>query len=323
MRKLILTLTCALLALSMAVPALANSADAYRNMRENMEAEDRPTPKEQDLNFITQEEYEAQLAGEEELDYTDQWGINPDDIANFSDSAMREKRIAIYMNRKFSDRTKEWITPVRASSNTTVYGNKQSSGTMTQGGQVTNSNNSSDIGVSGQTTQGLDFRMVDQPRQGPGEESAWMWEFQDGFMNAFLEAGANLVDRSVITRLQGAESLRGKNEATVNEQTIEVDALKGYADIFIELLASPKRSSSKSPYNYDLKAMAKEVKTGRILAMVTSMKWPPYKKKSKQEVMMTTDEGVSFQNVEDIEYPDVREAGEKMACELMRRLARR
>lgn len=323
MRKLILTLTCAMLVVLMATPAMANSADAYRNMREGMETEDRPAPREADMNFVTQEEYEAQMESDEELDYTDQWGINPDDIANFSDSAMRDKRIAVYMNQKLSDRTKEWITPVRGTTNTTVYGNKQSAGTMTDDGQVSSSTNSSDIAVSGQTTQGLEFRMVDKPRQGPGEESAWMWEFQDGFMNAFLEAGANMVDRSVITRLQGAESLRGKNESTVNEQIIEIDALKGYADIFIELLASPKRSSSKSPYNYDLKAMAKEVKTGRILAMVTSMKWPPYKKKTQQEVMMTTDEGVSFQNMEDIEYPDIREAGEKMACDLMRRLARR
>lgn len=323
MRNAIMTLMCAMLVAIMATPALANNADAYRSMRENMETEGRPAPREEDLNFVTQEEYEAQMAGEERLDYTDEWGINPDDIANFSDSAMREKRIAIYMNRKLTARTKEWITPVRATTDTTVYGDKATSGKVTEDGRVTSADNSSDVDISAKTTKGLEFRMVDKPRQGPAQESAWMWDFQDGFMNAFLEAGANLVDRSVITRLQGAEALRGKNESSVSEQVIEMDALKGYADIFIELLISPKRSSSKSPYNYDIKAMAKEVRTGRILAMVTSLKWPPYKKKTRQEVMMTTEQGISFQDVEDIEYPDIREAGEKMACDLMRRLARR
>lgn len=89
-----------------------------------------------------------------------------------------------------------------------------------------------------------------------------MWRFQDGFEGPFLTAGARLVDRNTIIRVMGDT----KPEVT-DRQRIETSALRGLADVFVEVLQVQDRGS---PSGYVFRAIAKDVNTGQIIATVTS-----------------------------------------------------
>ena len=99
--------------------------------------------------------------------------------------------------------------------------------------------------------------------------SNWKWRFENRLTEGFLSSGVKLVDRATIMRLVAADVDDAKDSSgLLSVKKIEMDALKGYADIFIEILAMP---SGRSELKYELRASAKKVKTGEILAMVTTL----------------------------------------------------
>ena len=85
-----------------------------------------------------------------------------------------------------------------------------------------------------------------------------MWRFEKGFEDPLLRAGAKLVDRSAMIRIAG-----DKNTKTTDVQRIEMSALRGHADIFIEVLMT---YDSGSPSGYLFRATAKDVNTGEVIA---------------------------------------------------------
>jgi hypothetical protein len=88
------------------------------------------------------------------------------------------------------------------------------------------------------------------------------WRVEQGFESQLQKAGARLVDRNAIVRLAGTAA-----GAAPDIQRVEVSALKGYADILVEILAARDSGSSSG---YLFRATAKDVRDGRILADVTS-----------------------------------------------------
>jgi len=97
----------------------------------------------------------------------------------------------------------------------------------------------------------------------------WAWQFEDHLMNDLLSSGVKLVDRATIMRLVASKVDSSKDSTgLLSVKKIEMDALKGYADIFVEVLISPSTNRSLI---YDVRLTAKEVKTGQIVATVTSM----------------------------------------------------
>jgi hypothetical protein len=96
----------------------------------------------------------------------------------------------------------------------------------------------------------------------------WSWRFEDKMMNALLASGVKLVDRATIMRLVAAKEERCKDSTgMLSVKKIEMDALKGYADILLEVLVYPAKNKNRM---YDVRLMAKKIKTGDIIATVSA-----------------------------------------------------
>jgi hypothetical protein len=121
----------------------------------------------------------------------------------------------------------------------------------------------------------------DPHADGRSDEKAgkrWNWAFEDELINKFVRVGTRTVDRSTIVRLMGTQTPEMLKTTTrheydgqyynqgMNVKNIEMNALKGYADLFVEILIT-KQPTLK---DYEFKAKVIEVKTGEIKAHTTS-----------------------------------------------------
>ena len=168
-------------------------------------------------------------------------------------------RVAVYWNRQLNDRLSQWDSTDRTlttDKRVNIAQGLDPSVDKTGTRQVQESE-------SGTTTQrmGLEGR-----RTGPGEP--WEWEFQSGFLDPFMRAGTRIVDRTAILRITAARATSsiGRPQALDN-QPIEIDALQGHADLFVEILLSP---SPQMPGGQEFLAVVKDVNTGQVFAHVNS-----------------------------------------------------
>ncbi|MGR9051773.1 MAG: hypothetical protein ACU84J_03925 [Gammaproteobacteria bacterium] len=100
-------------------------------------------------------------------------------------------------------------------------------------------------------------------------DADWGWRFENRIMDDMLAAGVDLVDRATIMRLVSARVDDAKDSTgMLSVKKIEMDALKGYADLFVEILALPSQDPRR-PYEY--RAVVKRVKDGTIIASVTTL----------------------------------------------------
>lgn len=189
-------------------------------------------------------------------------------VANFTSAYQRNgrPRLALYWNRQLSDTLSEWYSDVRVvgRSDTTnnISGNLNLKGGLS-GDAALNQTGSSE------STLEVQRRIHDAQRAQPSE--SFEWEFQDGYLAPFLEAGASVLDRTAIIRLTGADMVGS------SASTVEVRALQGKADYLMEILGAPNGQSS---VGYELRARILEVSTGRIVAYVNSRglkEWNPEK----------------------------------------------
>lgn len=90
------------------------------------------------------------------------------------------------------------------------------------------------------------------------------WKLESSFISGLVSAGTVLVDRKTIVRKTG----RGAAGQTPNQQSIEMDALLGHADILIEVLQTTDESA---PLDTSFRVSMKRIANGRILGQfVTS-----------------------------------------------------
>jgi hypothetical protein len=186
------------------------------------------------------------------------FGERADVVSGFASAyaANGKPKLALYWNRQLSEALNEWYSDTR------IVNRTDSSSTMS--GEL----NLDKTGTTQNTTE-IQRRVQDR-RRGTVSES-FEWEFQDGFLAPFLEAGAVVLDRAAIMRFTGADM---QNSA---ENLVEVRALQGKADYLLEILVSPNWQSTTG---YELRTRILEVKTGRIVAMVNSRnlkEWNPEK----------------------------------------------
>lgn len=208
-------------------------------------------------------------------------------------------KIAIFLNRTLSDDVREWKTGYR--------------GVVAGSGSVTTSSETQlryreetvkgPVAVSLQQENG-----VKEARDNTSE--SYLWEFEAGFMQPFLSAQANLVDRATILRLVSKDSDQGLANDLIETKKNEMNALLNHADIFIELLIT---RSPSAPTGYEFKAVAKEVKTGRILALATSLSWDNAGEAPKK--VITTETG--YKIIDDPKMPKVQHVSKDMAIDLM------
>lgn len=194
------------------------------------------------------------------------FGQKADMVANFASAYARngKPKLALFWNRQLSDTLNEWYSDTRIVNRTD--NNSAMSGEL-------NLNQSG----STQNTTAIERRVTD-PRRVSTSES-FEWEFQDGFLAPFLEAGVTVLDRAAIMRLTGVDM------AGSGERTVETRALQGKADYLMEVLVAPNQ---RSTVGYELRARILDVKTGAIVAMVNSKslkEWNPEKR------VLATDRG--------------------------------
>jgi hypothetical protein len=172
-----------------------------------------------------------------------------DVIARFRDAYAQggRPRLAFWWNRQLSDTLAQWYSDTR-----TVTADKTRNTTE---GDLSLKQSGGKQSVT--ETQRRAGDSAERPSRGEG----WEWEFQDGFLGPFLQADANVVDRTMITRIMGA----GAEE--IDPKTVEVMAMQTMADLMVEVLVADQ---TKSTTGYELRARILEVKTGRILAVVNS-----------------------------------------------------
>lgn len=90
------------------------------------------------------------------------------------------------------------------------------------------------------------------------------WKLESSFVSGLVSSGAILVDRKTIVRKTG----RRATGLTPNQQSIEMEALLGHADILIEVLQT---SDDAAPLDTSFRVTMKRIVTGRILGQfVTS-----------------------------------------------------
>jgi len=97
----------------------------------------------------------------------------------------------------------------------------------------------------------------------------WMWSFENQLIDDFLASGVNIVDRATVMRLVAADVDVAKDSTgMLSGKKIETDALTGYADIFIEILALPSKDYQR---RYEYRALAKRIDNGQLIATVTTL----------------------------------------------------
>ena len=173
----------------------------------------------------------------------------PDTVGRFIGAyqGAGKPRLAFFWNRQLSDTLNTWYGDQRIVSTNRSEGN-------TSGDFNLNQSNSAQNTVEVQ-------RRNPGERQRPQREETWEWEFQDGFLGPFMQAGAIVLDRAAIVRLTGAELPNG------DDLTTETRALTGKADLLVEVLNTP---SAQANTGYELRARVIEIRTGRLLATVNS-----------------------------------------------------
>ena len=184
-------------------------------------------------------------------------------------AAKGSPRIAVFLNRSLSDEVRQWRTSERllvsGEGEQVRVGTTDSAAASeaTVNIQADTVNIQGDVGVTGTaeikgsndkqralTIQSQQY-IEEEKRQGPGER--WMWAFEEGVLEPFLQAKANVIDRPTILRLAAAKSDEDGDIRPIAPKQIELDALRDHADILIELLVSGSEPKEGGGYTAQTK----------------------------------------------------------------------
>jgi hypothetical protein len=200
-------------------------------------------------------------------------------------AANNSPRIAYLFNHPLSEDVRQWRTNERLvvtgdGEKISIAGSRNDSDVNVQAGTV-NINSKTPgqdkIKIEGSsdktrsvTVQGQQY--IEEGKR-PGQDGQWAWVFEDGVLDAFLQAKANVVDRATILRLTALQSGDDSEISAATPKRIEMNALQEYADIYIEVNASKRDLSgdNNKGLGIELKAKAVEVKSGKILASISNV----------------------------------------------------
>lgn len=175
----------------------------------------------------------------------------------------RSPRIIIFWNRALEDEVAsdyENYERERSVRSNDYHGLKEETSGPT--GQSTREEGGSVEESSRETTSGT--RRLKPVRRGVISSEAVDWRIQQGFKVMLGRGGAQLVDRTMVMRLAGVAA---KADAASNIQELEMVGINRYADILLEILATP---DSSSPNGLTFRVTARDLKTTRPLIDVVS-----------------------------------------------------
>jgi len=174
-------------------------------------------------------------------------------------------RIAVFWNRAFTDQLSQWIGSQRV--------------VVASQGSVAGGYGGNRLALKGSEQSALytESRQPDNPRQQMAELPAA--EFETGFMEPFIAAGAKVVDRAATMRLARHKE-RGElgTDQVADPINVETAALVGYADVLAEILMI---HSPDAPLGVKFRVNLKDVKTGQIIQTILTAAKPP--KSGKRE----------------------------------------
>ena len=105
-------------------------------------------------------------------------------------------------------------------------------------------------------TQGSEVTTQAQRQTGLSERD--LWQLETEFTRRLLDAGALVVDRATTMRL----AARAPGGGGADAQAVEMSALVGHADLFLEVLLT---ADASAPLGWGFRSNLKEIKTGRVL----------------------------------------------------------
>jgi hypothetical protein len=209
-------------------------------------------------------------------------------------------RIAVFWNREFTDQLSQWIGSQRV--------------VVASQGSVVGGYGSRKLALKGseQSAVYAESRQPDNPRQQMAELPAA--EFETGFMEPFIAAGAKVVDRAATMRLARHKE-RGElgTDQVADPINVETAALVGYADLLAEVLMI---HSPDAPLGVKFRVNLKDIKTGQIVQTILTPAKPP---KSGEREWEATSEGYA-EKPEPPAMPD--KVGRQLAFETMTAMAR-
>jgi hypothetical protein len=233
-------------------------------------------------------------------------------------TAKQSPKIAVYLNRELSADVREWHVPARL----IVEGKMKIDRAGVQVAEDTQATSSgarrvSQVAGGESTVKGKDGKFYEQirlsdDRTAPPE--AWVWQFEQSYFSPFLNAKTFLLDRATILRLTAGENA-AVSDSAVREKQLEISALKGKADLLMEILI---HRNSSSPVGYEFKVAVKEVQSGRLLSSVSSLTWKQerLRRVSGGRVIATKD---GYQ-VTDDPFPKLDRVATELAHDVMRSL---
>lgn len=181
-------------------------------------------------------------------------------------------KMTIFFNRFLSDEIREWSSNSRfiSSGNGSFKLADSNSSVMEDNGLVNHASYPDDGENKTMDMEVMDGSIIitSQVKKGlEGDRSSIveenMWRIENGFIKGFREAHANIVDRPTILRLM-AMKYDSNDTVDLPEKNIKMSALSYYSDVYIEMMIK------RIGHEYYFKTIAKEVKTGRILAIAGS-----------------------------------------------------
>jgi hypothetical protein len=190
--------------------------------------------------------------------------------------------IAILWNRRFADVFSQWQADSRQSSEVSMSGRpldttegakdetkgeKSESDKNIDCSWYLSSNSSGDCNLIRRSY--TEKRIQNDPEINHIKHTSQLAEFKfnAGYAQAFLSAGATVIDRATIMRLVERQQQKARGNATAPDYyRIEADALIGHADYLAEVLlaGADHEKEGRDTYNVSIK----DVKTGQILAML-------------------------------------------------------
>ncbi len=237
----------------------------------------------------------------------------PDALAMFSTSyvAAKRPRIAIYWNRELDDQLAaryEDYTSRRATDE--VVESTTQDETRVEHGATSISDHSTSREKRSETAQGTRLLAAKTSRAGAAESIEWRLE--SAFLNPFLSAGVELIDRNVTMRMLASA---GTPDSRPDVQRIEASALAGKADLLMEVLMTP---DADSPIGCRFRVTVKDVRSGAIVGLLSTRAIP-----STETTSRWVPGPGGFRKVTTTETPVLEQFGERLAQEAMFHLANR
>ena len=229
-------------------------------------------------------------------DFADASSSSPRSLRGFAAAyeANQRPRIATFFNRALSSEVREWRTA-------TVVQTRQESMEIA----TSDSANHATVQRDG-TSSSYSAPLTETAGARQSPEEAWIWAFEEGFSQALLAEQVRVVDRAIILRLSAFTA-----GPSASLPAIEIEALKSYADILVELLIV---ADAESPLGYSFRATAKDVRTGELLVTGTLLDWSKGSSPRVKKKVVVTDKG--YELVADV-LPSVREVGGDLAKGVM------